>query len=369
MAKKEFTLNRFLPLIHIFTVFITVLLAFKIGVFFLPFVLALGVVTLTRPISNYLQHKLKWSKKLSNGIVITSFYLIISAIIVVLLIVSFSELYSFINWLIANIGNSKDYITDILNQFDGFKIILPEFVQLSLKNGLNYLVTKMTGFSISFLNYLLSLTLNLPILLVYLIITITATYLMANDTEAVYDFFDKQFPKSWINKFDLIRIDVFSVAYKYFKSQLILVLLCFVELFIGFSVINLILGKINYVLMLAILIALVDALPILGTGSVLIPWSIYLIATSQIGMGMAIIILYLIVWVLRAIMEPKVLSANLSINPLISLISLFVGFKLFGVLGFLYGPIIFTVMTIVFEDEIKNGFFKILSGEVNENEV
>lgn len=367
MGKKEFNLNRFLPLIHIFTVFIIVIVAFKIGIFLLPFVIALGVVKITRPAVSFFQTKFKFSYKIANRLVITLFYLIVLSIVLLLSIVLFSEIYSFANWSIANAGMYKSNIVNILNKYGAFKLILPEFIEASLKNGLNYFATKLTGLSINFLNYLLSLTLNLPVMFVYLIITVTATYLMAADIETVYKFFEEQFPKSWINKFYLIKIDVFTVAFKYFKAQLILIFLCFIELLIGFNIINLIFNNIDYILVLAMVISIVDALPILGTGSVLIPWSIYSFATSKVGMGSAILILYVIIWILRNIFEPKILSANLSINPLISLISLFVGFKFFGVLGFLYGPIMFTVMTIVFEDEIKNGFFKTLSGEVNEN--
>ena len=101
---------------------------------------------------------------------------------------------------------------------------------IAIKNSINYLVSKLTSISVNFFNYIVSISLSLPVALVYVIITVTATFLMANDLKSVKEFFDKQFPKSWISKFELIKVDAFSVVFKYFKAQIILICLCFVEL-------------------------------------------------------------------------------------------------------------------------------------------
>jgi sporulation integral membrane protein YtvI len=361
--KREFTFNRFIPLIYILSVLIIILLAFKLAIFLIPFVIAMLVVSITRPLVKVLVNKFKFSLKLANGLVISLFYIILFSIIGIIVFISLSEIYSFSNWVINNSGNISVFVKNRINEFDGLKLIIPDFATIAIKNSINYIISKLTGISVNFFNYIVTVSLSLPVALVYVIITVTASFLMANDLNTVKEFFNKQFPKSWISKFELIKVDAFSVAFKYFKAQIILIFLCFIELLLGFNIINIFIHPIPYVLILALIIAIIDALPILGTGSVLIPWSIYLLVNNEYSFGISLLILYVIIWLLRSIMEQRILSSSLNINPLISLVSLFVGFKLFGVIGFLFGPILFTIMTIVFDEEIKRGFFKILSGE------
>ena len=353
--KREFTFNRFIPLIYILSVLIIILLAFKLAIFLIPFVIAMLVVSITRPLVKVLVNKFKFSLKLANGLVISLFYIILFSIIGIIVFISLSEIYSFSNWVINNSGNISVFVKNRINEFDGLKLIIPDFATIAIKNSINYIISKLTGISVNFFNYIVTVSLSLPVALVYVIITVTASFLMANDLNTVKEFFNKQFPKSWISKFELIKVDAFSVAFKYFKAQIILIFLCFIELLLGFNIIN--------IFILALIIAIIDALPILGTGPVLIPWSIYLLVNNEYSFGISLLILYVIIWLLRSIMEQRILSSSLNINPLISLVSLFVGFKLFGVIGFLFGPILFTIMTIVFDEEIKRGFFKILSGE------
>lgn len=360
---KEFNLKRFLPLIHILSVLLVVLLAFKLAMFLIPFVIALLVVSLTKKIVYFLHNKYNMKLSWANFIVISIFYLFISLIILLIIIITLSELYSLSNLILSNSSLIRKTVMEYINNYDGFQKIMPEFVQITMKNAINYLLNRLTSVGILVINYILSLTKQLPILMVYVIITITATYLMAADMEAVKNFFDKQFPKSWLEKFNLIRVDVFEILFKYIKTQLLLIFICFLEVLIGLNFINIFISPISYILVLSTLIAIVDALPVLGTATVLIPWSIYLMVQGNIKLGIAILLLYIIITILRNIFEPRIISSSLNIDPLVSLISLFVGFKLFGVVGFLFGPILFTVMTIVFDEEIKKGFFKILSGE------
>lgn len=140
-------------------------------------------------------------------------------------------------------------------------------------------------------------------------------------------------------------------------------MLSFLELLIGFTLIDIFIEPIDYILMLSISIALIDALPVIGTGGILIPTSIYLFFIGNNKLALAILILYLVIAALRYTLEPKILSSNLNINPLLSLLSIYVGFKFFGIIGFLVGPILLTIMTYIFKEEIEKGFFKILSGE------
>ncbi|MEL7657956.1 MAG: AI-2E family transporter, partial [Bacillota bacterium] len=96
----------------------------------------------------------------------------------------------------------------------------------------------------------------------------------------------------------------------------------------------------RYALVLALLIVIVDILPILGTGSVLVPWGIVLITLGDIFSGLGLILLFIVITVLRKIIEPKILGERIGLGPLSTLISIWVGFKVMGVLGVFLAPLL-----------------------------
>ncbi|CAM3062193.1 sporulation integral membrane protein YtvI [Streptobacillus ratti] len=361
--KQEFTLKRFLPLIYMITVILIAFIAFKASLYLLPFVIAFMVVTVTRKPVNFLVNKFNFSHRISNIIVILLFYLIIPVILILLFIRSYNEIYNLSNWLIKNSSTFRNIGFELSERYGFLERVLPSVAVIPIKNLIAMLLSKLTNLGFIIANYVLSLTLKLPALFIHVIITVTATFLMAGDIKIVHNFFEQQFPKSWLEKVKQIKVNVVEVAYQYLKAQLILISLCFTELIVGLSIINIFVSSINYVFLISTLIALFDALPIFGAGGILVPWTVYCLVTGNYFLGLSILFLYLFIAGMRMTLEPRILSKNLSINPLLSLISLFIGFKMFGVVGFLFGPIILTIVIILFKEEINKGFFKILAGE------
>ncbi|MED4800509.1 sporulation integral membrane protein YtvI [Bacillus atrophaeus] len=119
------------------------------------------------------------------------------------------------------------------------------------------------------------------------------------------------------------------------KAQAALVFLTMIIVCIGLFIL-----KVEHPATIAFLIGLVDLLPYLGTGSVFVPWILYLSITGQLPLAIGIGILYLVVLIQRQLTEPKLLSKSIGIDPLATLIALFAGFKLFGFLGLIAGPAI-----------------------------
>lgn len=361
--ENQFNLSRFLPLIRVITILIVLLIAFKVALYLLPFVFSIIVVTITAPIRKFLIEKLNIKNTIAGKLVVTIFYLVIAFIIFRLFSILINEAYLFFNTFNINSSQIKDSIHQITEKYLSLEGNINRLVFNSIQNGAELLINTITNKGLNYINYLLNSTLQLPVYFVYIVITITSTYMMVNNIEKVNNFFKEQFPKSWISKFIEIRKDVLDVIFSYLKAQSILIFLSFIELLIGFTLINLFISKIQYILLLAVLVAMIDALPILGTGTILIPWALYSMSISNYNLGISLLILYLIIFILRVILEPKILTKNLSVDPLLSLISMYVGFKFFGIIGFLAGPIMMTILRVIFNEEIKNGFFKILAGE------
>ena len=118
------------------------------------------------------------------------------------------------------------------------------------------------------------------------------------------------------------------------------------ELTIGFFLL-----KIKYAPLLALAIAIVDLLPVLGTGAVLIPWGIIWLLIGKIPLGISILVLYAIITVVRNFAEPKIIGGQIGIHPLFTLIAMFVGIKFFGVLGVFILPISLIVIVKYYKSE------------------
>lgn len=112
-------------------------------------------------------------------------------------------------------------------------------------------------------------------------------------------------------------------------------LITLVEVWIGLLVL-----RVDYAFVLALLIAFADLLPILGTSSVLVPWAIFELLAGKFALGIGLLILTVILWILRNFTEPKIVGKQLGIHPVISLISMFAGVKLLGFTGLFIGPLI-----------------------------
>ena len=174
----------------------------------------------------------------------------------------------------------------------------------------------------------------LPSILLSVLITVIAGFYFCIDATRALNAVLAFLPL-WIRKHTSawrVKIGVFFKGY--LRVYLLLLLMTFVELFIGFCVL-----RVEYAFLLALLIAVVDLLPVLGVGSVLIPWSLVLLLRKNYYLGFGLLILFATVTLIRQIMEPRLLGKSLGLHPLLTLFSAYAGWYLFGVVGMILGPI------------------------------
>ena len=119
----------------------------------------------------------------------------------------------------------------------------------------------------------------------------------------------------------------------------------FALLWLGFTLL-----RIDHSLMLAGLITLVDAFPVLGVGTVLVPWGILLLVQGNLPLGLGIFALYGVIWLVRSVLEPKLLGKELGLDPLVTLVCIYAGFRLWGIWGMLLMPILAMGVTQVQKD-------------------
>ena len=104
---------------------------------------------------------------------------------------------------------------------------------------------------------------------------------------------------------------------------------------------------------MALAIGFVDALPILGSGTIMLPWAVISALNGDLNLGIGIIVLWIIMSVVRQILEPKIVSGNIGIHPIFTLIAMYTGFKVIGIMGMLIGPIVLIILKSIFSSIIE----------------
>jgi len=87
-----------------------------------------------------------------------------------------------------------------------------------------------------------------------------------------------------------------------------------------------------------------DIIPVLGPGTLIIPWAVWSFVVGDIGFGIGLLVIYIIVSVTRYILEPKIVGDRVGLHPLAALAAIFIGMKLFGLVGLILGPITLAVV-------------------------
>ena len=203
------------------------------------------------------------------------------------------------------------------------------------------LMTSATSFANTIARYAITTAISVPQIVLFITLSVLGTYYMASDRERIVAYFRRLLPQNSRTLLTTLKSGMFRALFGQLRAQLFLTLIMFCELLIGFSVMG-----IRYGVLLAIFIALLDALPVIGSGLFLIPWSLFGFVTGDMYTGVGMMILYGATIVIRQVVEPKVVGAQLGVYPLVAMVSMYFGFALFGVMGMLLGPVTFLLCRV-----------------------
>ena len=184
------------------------------------------------------------------------------------------------------------------------------------------------------LNYITALAASIPELLLKLLILVISTFYMALDYRAISNFIMRQFSDKTRVLITDIRMTLSKTVGKYIRSYALILVITFVELSIGLLIVG-----IDNAVLVAAGIAIVDIFPVVGSGTILIPWTIICLATGKIGRGIGLGVVYIIVTVIRNIIEPRIVGQNIGVHPLVMLICIILGIYLFGGMGLFIMPL------------------------------
>ena len=169
---------------------------------------------------------------------------------------------------------------------------------------------------------------GIPSILVSTIVTIISAYFFISDREAVLIWAKKISPEPIVKRMTMVMDNLKYAVGGYLKAQFKIMGVVFLILLLGFSVM-----RIHFSILLALGIAFLDFLPFFGTGTALLPWALYKLLVGDYKMMVGLIVIYAVTQIVRQIIQPKLVGDSMGINPLFTLVLLYVGYKAGSVLG------------------------------------
>lgn len=229
---------------------------------------------------------------------------------------------------------------DLSASLTGLLEKIASYVPLDMRDSLVTVIKEQAGKIASSLTASLAgLVMKAPSFLIALLISIIASFIIAGDYRKITSFILRQFPEKIKKLIPEVKSIMVNSVFKLFKAYSIIMLITFSELALGLTI----LGE-KYALAIAAITAVVDILPVLGSGSILLPWFVISLFNANYTLAIGLLILYIIILVVRQIIEPKVVGHSIGLHPIITLMALYVGFQVFGVVGMFGLPVLLIII-------------------------
>lgn len=362
--KRDFLINLAYAFVIIFLVYFFLKYAIN---WIMPFVIAFIAAAILYPLIKLISKKLKLQKhQRPVAAVITALFFctvgvltgfIISKIVVAVsgFIVSLPEYFT--KTVLPNLETAYEKIRTLLAGLNieintGSKTFFD-----SLTSSVSNLVSGIVP-SLSFIT-------SIPGMIVSIVIMVISTFFIAMDFEKITSFCLAQLPRKAADFILELRDYTVKILFKYVRSYALILALTFGELLIGFAVMHFITGQ-NNIFLLALLIAIFDILPIVGTGTILIPWAAISLISGDYAKALCLIIIYAVITVIRQFIEPKIVGNQVGLHPIATLVAMIVGTKLFGGVGLFGLPITLAIIKDL-NDHGKIHVFKPVSAYTGQN--
>ena len=299
--------------------------------FLMPFVIGWIIAAIAAPLVNWLEKRLKIVKKLGSALIVI---LVLAAIILVIyfgisrlvaeisdLIRNFPEMYAQLETGLRQIGDTLSGIFDRL----------PSGIQSGwnavVKNLDQYMGNLVSNISEPTVTAAGNIAKQVPSYLISFLVSVLSAYFFIVQREEVLNWLKKVSPKSVQKRMILVIDNLRYAVGGYFKAQFKIMAIVFVILLVGLGILNT-----GYFVLVAFLIAFLDFLPFFGTGTAMIPWAVYKFFMGDYKMTVALIVIYVITQAVHQLLQPKLVGDSVGLNPLVTLVLLYIGYRMGGIL-------------------------------------
>ncbi len=206
--------------------------------------------------------------------------------------------------------------------------------------------TVVSNISSTVIGFMSSSVSSLPGLLMGIVFAVISSLFFAMDYSKITSYVTRLFsPQTW-NLITEIKEFSTGIGLKYVKAYAALIAVTFVELALGLSIL-----RVDGSITVAALIAVIDMLPVLGTGAVMVPWVIIELIKGNVPLAIGLALLYLIIIIVRNILEPKLVGKQIGLHPIVMLICMYVGLKIFGIIGIFVLPVAIVIIKHLYDND------------------
>lgn len=334
-----------------------------------PFIIALIIATAINPVVGVLERKWKFPRTLAvltTLIVLIGIFTGLITLLIAEIVAGASYLATVVPEHVATLIKylEKMFANQVIpfyNKLAGMFQSLDSGQRDTIMNSIDEtggrITESVTAFLQNFFLKLPGLVSWIPNAATVLIFSLLATFFISKDWERLSVLTSRILPDKVKSSGIRVFADLKKALVGFVKAQITLISITLVIVLVGLLIL-----RINYAITIALILGLLDLLPYLGTGTVFVPWVIYEAVTGNIGLAVGLGILYTVVIVQRQLMEPKILSSNIGLSPLGTLMSLFVGFKLIGFLGLILGPVTLVLLTTLHKANVFRDIWAYIKG-------
>lgn len=309
-----------------------------------PFIAGFTIASILKPVIRKAELKLRINKKLLSALIILIFYATIGVLIGLIsvkLFVSTKEVFTGLPVIYKNsiepaIYEFFNFLVQWAQRLDPAIVQGLNDIMISFSQSLGNIISSVSSGAVSLITNMLS---SVPAFFVKIVFSIISSFYFAMDYDVITKFMMRQLPGKTKKLISEIKLYTTQTLWKFCKAYGIIISITFVELSIGFLIL-----KVDKPFTVAALIAIMDIVPVLGVGGIVIPWAIIKLFTGEISAAVGLIIIYVVVLVVRNIIEPKVVGGQVGLHPIVMLMCMFAGVQIFGFLGLFLLPIIIIIL-------------------------
>jgi len=287
----------------------------------------------------WISRKLHCPNKYFRLLLTLMIYGIIGLLVTLLVAKAVSGITGLVHWLPQVYENKLlpiatmvyDWFTHAIHMLDPALLGTLEMLLDGAMSALKNLISYLSGAAV---NLVSGLATGIPNLILSLLAMIFSTVFLVSDYERISAFAASNIPNKAKSVFSRIRIYLTDTLFVVIRSYVLIMLLTFAELSALFSLFD-----IENAVLKAGIIAMLDILPILGTGGIMIPWAVTSLVLGYTKLGLELFLIYGIVTVVRNYVEPKIVGTQLGLHPIITLVAMFIGLRLFGFWGLFGLPV------------------------------
>ena len=315
----------------------------------MPFALATLIVLFLKRPAQKLAQRFKCKEKTVRSILLVAVYVLIAALCMLFGAKILSQTGKFISGLpglytstlLPAMNEFSQWVEQLASEFDPKAVATVNQAFNDMTSGLAQRITEFSSMAIGIVSSFLA---AMPTLIVNTVLTVVSSFYLAADYENIRDTILRYLPKTWGQTLVQARSKFHQSVGVYLRSYTIIFFMTWGELLLGLSIL-----RVPHTLLISVLIAICDIMPILGTGTVLIPWFIIVAILGNYPLSVGLVVLYLVITIIRNTVEPKLVGHQIGLHPLLTLMSMIVGAHLFGILGLFGFPVTLSVLLPLYD--------------------